>query len=202
MAQGKIKSGEGCRPIEVCIFGHSLVRDVGNFCYSSPEFSNLRLDSDKFRVEFRAKGGLNFQNFAQLLYKFDHIPDLLFIQLGENDIGYVLPDLIVRDLLSFADYALTGIGVKRVVVGQLLRRDPNKFGHQFNVYVGYINDQLKQTCSTKQNIEYWPHHGFWANFDHLKYDGVHINDSHQKKFWRSIRNAVLCNYKRVPVSTI
>jgi hypothetical protein len=37
----------------------------------------------------------------------------------------------------------------------------------------------------------WRHRGFWTDFSHLDSDGVHLNDDGMKKYFRSIRSAII-----------
>ena len=80
-------------------------------------------------------------------------------------------------------YALKrdGVGVRTVIVGQLLRRQPC---NNFNEDIVRVNTLLKEEMDTLDGAYFWPHRGFWADLSYEGRDGVHIErDSRHEKFY-------------------
>ena len=84
-------------------------------------------------VYFKHEGGLSVPRMAICGHftEFILVLDTCFIQIGENDLdrfdinnedaGVAVVKLI-SNIVSFVNYLITGIGVRRVIVGQLFRR--------------------------------------------------------------------------------
>lgn len=108
------------------------------------------------------------------LLSFDVSPDICFIQIGENDVLSFSEEVIVRDILALASYIHSGLGVTRVIIGQLLRRQPWASSLYFNEHIITINVRLQAKISSREGIHFWPHRGFWQNLDFLCDDGVHL----------------------------
>ncbi|XP_062578296.1 uncharacterized protein LOC134240212 [Saccostrea cucullata] len=186
---------EGAK-IHVRIMGHSYIRRLGEFIAANENYANLQLDNTRYFVDFQARGGLTFQRLAQCA-EFTNFPkpppDVCFLQMGGNDLCRVQPHKVVTDLLSYAQYLRDGVGIKNVIVGQLLRRQPWATRPGYNEDVIYVNNKLKEGTATLENIYYWQHRGFWTDLSYLGRDGVHIEGTsrHMKKYLHSIRIAVL-----------
>lgn len=99
---------------------------LGRYMDSHPDLYNLNLLEDRYSVCVRARGGLRIARLARDrdLLSFDVSPDICFIQIGENDVLSFSVEVIVRDILALASYIHSGLGVTRVIIGQLLRRQP------------------------------------------------------------------------------
>ena len=69
----------------------------------------------------RAREGLCISTLARSRYffTFDVLPDMCFMQIGENDVLNFCDDVIVLDILSLATYLHHGLGIRTVIVGQL-----------------------------------------------------------------------------------
>ncbi|XP_062571148.1 uncharacterized protein LOC134233175 [Saccostrea cucullata] len=179
----------------VCILGHSYIRRLKEFINASDLRTNLNLDMDSFKVDFRSRGGLTFKRLAHCaeFLRFDAPPDICFIQMGSNDLSLNNPQKVCTDLISYAQYLRDGVGIKTVIVGQLLRRQPWASRDKFNEDVVKVNNLLKEETGKVDGVYFWPHRGFWADLSYLGRDGVHIegDSRHMKKYMHSIRIAVL-----------
>ncbi|XP_061185179.1 uncharacterized protein LOC133193234 [Saccostrea echinata] len=123
------------------------------------------------------------------------------MQIGENDILLNSDEVIVRDILSLASYLHSGVGIRTVIVGQLLRRQPWASSSDFNDRIVAINVMLKEQCAAMNGVHFWPHRGFWEDLTFLCHDGVHlrcptpsplvVTASPMHRFWRSVRSAIL-----------
>ncbi|XP_061191474.1 uncharacterized protein LOC133199635 [Saccostrea echinata] len=189
--------------LNVCIIGHSYIRRLEEYC-SSKGIINLKLD-DSFNVNFRGKGGLRLRHLnvsqglgaRRELFHFISPPDIIFLQVGENDISdLTCCEKLAGDLISVAAYLRDGVGVKMVIIGQLIRRLPFAACKSFNDKVVKTNTQLEIRTQSLPGIHFWRHRGFWHDLSYLGQDGVHLcctpsHDQPMRKFLRSIRNAVI-----------
>lgn len=114
---------------------------------------------------------------------------MVFIQIGGSDLVCSTPNI------HFAQYLLDGCGVKYVIIGQVLRRDPRRSTATFNDDVVNFYISLASACANHLGISYWKHRGFWASMDFLATDGVHIradlNGRYLGKYLQSIKSANL-----------
>ncbi|XP_061173635.1 uncharacterized protein LOC133182807 [Saccostrea echinata] len=189
--------------IQICLLGHSFIRRLSEFMDSNPDFKDLNLDAENYEITVCAKGGLRTGGLQCMLKGITGHPDIHFIQIGGNDIGYLSNEKIVINILSFSEYLTQGLDSKRVIIGQLLRRDPSVSVAGYNDSVVEINSLLTQKTQAHERIFFWRHRGFWQNLSHLARDGVHLDNpplkhlkhgdppSPMHKYWRSVRNAVI-----------
>jgi lysophospholipase L1-like esterase len=197
MATSNPRSGQApsqSNGVKVCVIGHSYVARLRDYVNASQENRNLKLNSDTYSVEFRAQGGLTFSRLSRCpeLLNFHSPPDMCFVQMGGNDLCHRDPETVCRDIISYAQYLKDGVGVRNVVVGQLLRRREWASRPDYNKDVITVNKILKERTQELEGIHFWSHRGFWADLSHLGRDGVHLNTSttHMKKYLHSIRIAV------------
>uniref|UniRef100_A0A8W8LX68 SGNH hydrolase-type esterase domain-containing protein n=1 Tax=Magallana gigas TaxID=29159 RepID=A0A8W8LX68_MAGGI len=163
--------------LNVCVIGHSYIRRLRDYGMQT-ETDNLNLDPEVFKVSFRGKGGLRLSKrvFRSEILHFDSIPDVVFLQIGENDIcENTNSEKLARDIISVGQYLRDGVGVK-------------------------TNEHLKRFAEPLGGIYFWGHRGFWKDFHYLGPDGVHLlctpaEDQPMRKFRRSIRNAVILHSK-------
>ena len=188
------------RKIRTRIIGHSYIRRLGEYISENDRYANLQLEASKYFVDFQSRGGLTFQRLAQCA-EFVNFPKppptVCFIQMGGNDLCRRQPDKVLMDILSYAHFLRDGVGIKRVIVGQLLRRQPWATRPGYNEDVVIINSKLRVQTATLKDIFFWQHRGFWTDLSYLGRDGVHIDGKsrHMKKYFHSIRIAVL-HYSR------
>ncbi|KAK3106364.1 hypothetical protein FSP39_018560 [Pinctada imbricata] len=191
------------KPLNVQIIGHSYIRRLHEYCDKN-NILNLRLDRDFCAVNFRGKGGLRLRHIGQTsggsrheLFHFDVVPDVVFLQVGGNDISaHTNCTQLARDIVSLAKYLVLGVGVRLVYIGQLIRRLPFTVCTGYNEMVVQTNINLEAMTKHVAGVEFWHHRGFWASLAYLGPDGVHLDctPSHSqpmRKYLRSIRNAVI-----------
>lgn len=184
------------------ILGHSFIRRLRDFVLSTPEYSNLRLYSSQFSVEFRARGGLSIRQLANSPQLTDFVDqDVCFLQIGSNDLCD--PAIPVKDIAngitSFASFLIAAEKVKVVIIGQVLFRSPHATDPDYNNRVRELNVLLKSICvNSDANLRFWHHYGFWKdpNLPHLSPDGVHlqnprVNARPMQKYAQSIKSAVI-----------
>ncbi|XP_062619190.1 uncharacterized protein LOC134280749 [Saccostrea cucullata] len=193
------------KPRTVVVIGHSFIRRLGILMQNEPDFDNLRLYKDKFKVLIRARGGLKTQDLANSRELLDfqgiHIEGAIcFMQIGGNDLSnpQATPNKVARNIMSLAQFLLLTNKFSFVIIGQLLRRHPSKVGDHYNFKVIDTNKLLHDQCHrSTSNILFWHHHGFWdPEMKFLASDGVHLKDSSHdhrvmRKYLQSIKSAVL-----------
>lgn len=193
-------------PTTVLVLGHSFVRRLRDFLVNlsrangarritSHTWSNLNLDTQNFTVFYHGIGGLTIQKSYQELYIISELrPDVIFIQLGENDVDKsgASPHDIFSQVTQFTSAILSLCpNTSHVFWGQLLHRpvpriSPSKYSSKIHL----VNKLIRAAQS--HNIHYWPHKGLWkVPGDLFTSDGVHLNPRGHHKLARSIRGAIL-----------
>lgn len=186
-------------PVVVGIIGHSYVKRLERFILQNPVYKNLCLNEDRIKVCFRGQGGLSVCGLVNSprLCTFPIVPSLCFLEIGGNDATTRPANVIAQDIWSYANYLIHGLGVKNVIIGQLLRRDPRKSPLGYNTEVLQINKHLDQLTANHDQVHFWKHRGFWDNLSYLGRDGVHLQEVKSEdspapmvKYLRSIKYAV------------
>lgn len=187
----------------ICFLGHSFISRLGRYLTSHLDLMNLRLYREQYDVIIRARGGLRIASLAHSrdLLTFEVTPDICFLQIGENDVLSFNVDTIVRDIVALASFIRSGIGIRTVIIGQLLRRQPWASSSDFNNRIVPINVKLRTQTSSLDGVYFWQHRGFWQDLSFLCRDGVHlrcsastlhvVTSSPMHRFWRSVRSAIL-----------
>lgn len=186
-------------PLRVSLIGHSFIRRLRDFMNHNPDSYNLRLDNGQYQVSCLTRGGLTITRLGSLreFTSFTLRPDLAFLQIGGNDLVCSTPNIskLVKDIVAYAQYLTYGCGVKHVIIGQILRRDPRHSTATFNTDVLTLNHELALACADHSNISFWKHRGFWASMDFLAADGVHIRSDldgkYTRKYLQSVKSAIL-----------
>lgn len=187
----------------ICLLGHSFISRLRRYLTSHPDLMNLRLYREQYDVIIRARGGLRIASLAHSrdLLTFEVTPVICFLQIGENDVLSFNVDTIVRDIVALASFIRSGIGIRTVIIGQLLRRQPWASSSDFNNRIVAINVKLRTQTSSLDGVYFWQHRGFWQDLSFLCRDGVHlrcsastlhvVTSSPMHRFWRSVRSAIL-----------
>ena len=130
----------------VCIIGHSYIRRLKEFIDASDLRTNLNLDFNSIKVDFRSRGGLTFKRLAHCpeFLQFTTPPDVCFIQMGSNDLCQNDLRKVCTDIISYVQYLRDGVCIRTVIEGQLLRRQPRASRHNFNEDIVKVNSLLKE----------------------------------------------------------
>lgn len=96
-------------PIRVCVLGHSFIRrlNVFNGCGKW----KLEVKTGELQCGFRATGGLTIKKSVkdEQFMTFTNSPDIVFIQMGENDLDNgVSVEKLSRDIISYANFLIEG----------------------------------------------------------------------------------------------
>ena len=181
----------------VFIFGHSFVHRFQSFLQSDVKYINLGLCQSRFSVKCYGLGELKL-NQSRRLHSADNIiagADLVILDIGSNDVCEqdYSPDRFVLNLISYANYLLHGLDVKKVVIVQLLYRDKVPFV-SYNDVVINTNIILERTINANNSpILFWKHRGMWKPpVPILDKDGVHLSkEIGYPKYLRSMRDCVI-----------
>jgi len=183
---GARREDTGSHRITVVLVGHSYIRRVRDFMHDNPQLANFGFsDVDVYCV---AEGGETLRPGrrpiqASLPEVAAYRPCIVFLHIGENDLGRMLPGNITWELLQFVNELIRHCST--LIVGQLLSFPNNRSRHDHAVTL--INRYLRR---------YVPRpHVFWRHQCGLSqagnyFDGVHLNDHGMFQYWRSLRTVV------------
>ena len=124
---------------------------------------NLILYRHLFAVYASYQGGLTIMARWRKFTVFNIVPDICFIQIGENELAknLVTVDKLISLTVTFVDYLIVGVGVRRVVAGQLFLRQP------WAVKSKTYEDDIKETNSALEaelrqidGAYFWHHREF------------------------------------------
>jgi len=180
------RTGTGSHRITVVLVGHSYIRRVRDFMYDNPQLANLGFSNvDLYCVaqggETLGPGRRPIQ--ASLPVVAAYQPCIVFVHIGENDLGRMWPGNIIRELMEFVDELIAHCST--VIVGELLYFPNNRPRH--NHAVSLINNYLRQHV-LRPHV-FWRHRrGLWQAG--LYFDGVHLNNYGIYRYWRSLRTIV------------
>ena len=189
------------RPAQVLVFGHSFVRRLNrDLNKNKGSYHNLGLNYDFAEVHWLGIGGLGVKDArAEQLIVVEHLrPDVVYVELGTVDLSDLeLGAEEVGSLLHELALDMLALGVKRVIIGQILFRDGKGIPHDnpyFNQRVLLANQYLEAVlhpCNTL-GTRFWKHKGLWqSQYPTLVKDGVHLNKLGTNRLYRSIRGAVI-----------
>ena len=131
-------------------------------------------------------------NFSDILVK---SPDVVYAEICSNDIARGRdPISLADDVFQFAN-CLLAHGVTTVVLGQVFFRDSANSRYatiaDFNDRVVAYNGRMLDLCAGSDAIIFWRHRGIWQNWRSYLLDGVHFTRDAHRKFFNSIRGALI-----------
>lgn len=197
--------------MSVAILGHSFIRRIhesfrhhslpANYDLTECEVIHMGLgglcvcgnnqrhvSTDKFKRRF--------DNFLTI-----HKPQVVVIQLGENDIDCgigtnsgILPLTVASTLEEIGILLLKDYSVKKVVICELFTRlrPRNVSVEEYEAKRRHANSILKTLLESHPSITFWSHRRlFGAQTQIFAADGVHLTQFGQYRFYRSLRHAVM-----------
>jgi hypothetical protein len=187
--------------LSVCLIGHSFVRRLEQYMEDFSDLRNFSLDSGQFRVFVRARDDMRLADLTRssAYLCFPVVPDMCFLHIGEDDLYQYDSDMLSQEIVSLASYLREGVGIRCVLVSQLLRRRPTVVPPGYNDRIIEVNINLQRELENREGIYFWRHRGFWKTLDFLCADGVHlgcprrgafVKPSPMGKYWYSIRAAI------------
>ena len=187
------------RPAQAVVVGHSFVRRLEEFLVDKyGPYHNFGLSYDSVHVHSIYKGGMTAESarYEYLHRIVDLKPDIVYLELGSNDICRRRPEQVGSALLDLT-YDLQNLGVKYVVVGQTIFREGRGIPAgkpDYNRDVAILNNY---TCAvldpaSSDDTKYWKHRGLWeSKLRTLGRDGVHPNNLGLQRLYRSVRGAIM-----------
>jgi len=187
-ARGGAQSAAGREDsMRVVLVGHSYIRRLNNFMRRTGQMDLLL---DRVEVHCVFKGGALLwppDTTQQMIHDVRrHRHDVIFLHMGENDLGRSPPHRILSDLLNFVNELAPLCSSHTVILGQLMHF--HNSAHMDDA-VDFINVRLSKDLP--------PGHIFWRHRSGLSHggnrylsDGAHLNDAGNQRYWRSIRTIV------------
>ena len=125
-------------------------------------------------------------------------PEFVIVQIGGNDIdstdmGNDNVECVMLRLVNLCELFSSKYKLTRVFINQLLPRSKtrNISTDLYNEYVHQANKVLKREAMPRESIVYWKLKGFSHPTETVFADGVHMNQSGFRKYYRHIRGAIL-----------
>lgn len=185
--------------MRVCLVGNSYISRLLQKMASPTEVgfsSNFGLRQAE--VEALCKGGWKVTDvWREIDVLCVKSPEIVFLQIGGNDLSTRDALLVADDIFALAQHIQLASGARQVYIGKLFYRSTSRYLHadhvsNYNSKVRQVNQYLRVMCHESNNVIFWRHKGLeLLNTDLLDRDGTHLNSRGQKKFYKSIRGAII-----------
>ena len=188
--------------MNVLLVGHSFIRRLGySIDHSADLKTNFGLGINQCVVHFYGVSGgtlqklKNDRNFIQNINSVR--PSVIIVQIGGNDLcsPCIRPEVFTCELIEwFKSLQEQFIFLKNVVICELfIRRKPRFIDAQtYEIRRVIVNRMLKNMLEVQDNMVFWRHLRLMQSpMDILDKDGVHLSALGTKKFYRSLRLALL-----------
>ena len=139
---------------KVALVGHSFISRLEKDMHTRSDMAkdfNLGIE---LTIKSFYKPGARISNMDEFIPQIvDFKPDILFLQIGGNDIPQKEPEVIAEQILDLSTKLIQS-GIKRVYIGQLLKR--------FEGYYirGLQEEQEYQHIRSEANKKLKPHQGY------------------------------------------
>ena len=188
---------------EVKVLGHSFVRRLALYSVENKSL-NFNLDDDQFNVTFVARGGLKVPQLYSFATNVVN-SDIVFLEVGTNDISEVDPMILGDRVLAYATYLGVMATVQRVVVSQMFFRnaEQSRFSlrEDFNDRVVDYNNYMADAVQSFETVTFWRHRGLWADWSkYLIYIYIYCINIHM--FIHVCTYAYTCDNKNVSDSSL
>ena len=186
-----VEQQRGPETINVLLIGHSYIRRLAEYMDSSEELENLGLPGVNVHC-IGVSGGTLRQGRRCIRRALSTVPSLhpfvIFIHMGENDLGRISDGCIVSEVLRFVEYLQRISSCHVVIVSQVISFPQNR--QLYRSSVDSVNTHLRSQLDST--------HVFWhyesglingsASLFHR--DRIHLSSGGMHRYWRSIRTAV------------
>ena len=128
-------------------------------------------------------------------------PDIVIVQLGENDIGSMCPLSLASKIEDMSVAFLERYTVKRVVICELFTRlrDRSIAPEAYSERRARANQYLSDLLADRDDVQFWNHRRtFQTKTPIFARDGVHVNSFGQQRFYRSLRLAIMQTVRALP----
>ncbi|KAL3854594.1 hypothetical protein ACJMK2_013858 [Sinanodonta woodiana] len=174
----------------VLLVGHSIIARLSQ----SLALLNLCRVQNNLQIQFHGVPGAWATRFFFLHWRVPvPPPNIVFLQVGENKIGYTDPDLIILNMLSLCMMLLQN-GVSSVMVGAMIPRfNPRRVSvSQYTRRIRYINSSLDQTLRDMSRVTFHGLIEFRPRYLHV--DEVHFNSRGQIWFLQHNLTCIYCRF--------
>lgn len=176
----------------VLVLGDSFIRRLREFVLGTPQNFSVNFHLTHCAViKWHGVGGCTITKTIQynlhVIESFN--PDIVTIQLGSNDLTSETALRVGSAIDDFVRLLHDVYNVQVIYVCQTIMRQ-----HQsaFNRKAKLLTKYLKVVLEPIPYAHFWGHRGFLRPSDNIYVrDGVHLNLKGQKKFYRSLRGAIL-----------
>lgn len=197
--------------LKVQLFGHSFVKRLRQFIrLNSCHRYDLNIQGNPL-VQYSGFSGSTVPDLRKHLdVVTDFSPDIVILIIGTNDLYKQdsTPNSVASSIVDLVDTLLFVIGVRKVIVMQVLHRlQPSRHTNYpvdlvwFNARVDELNyllfDRLNRTEHKRSYL--WRLKGFWSDAckeQNFSEDGCHLSDSGQLRLMSNIKAAVVAALKR------
>jgi len=189
MDRGRVQP-EQDRAVSVVLVGHSYVRRLRDYMSMSCDRANLGLRGVDVHCEEVGGAKLGSRHTIRRLLQAvsAHHPFIIFVHIGENDLGHMPDGQITCELLDFV-HRLSRLCTSHVViVGQLISFPRTRHDHLSSVWC--INADLCRAIPSRH--VFWRYQcGLSSNSPDLFLpDGVHLSTEGMRRYFRNIRTVV------------
>lgn len=174
------------------VVGHSYIHRLQQYVRRHPQLANfgLRSFTPPVKVHYIGVGGATVSHhhcpITDHLHKIPQLrPYLIFLHIGENDLGRSLNKYIISDLTlihQLSDLCHSNVVIVSHLISFL------KLNHQHRCSVQQINKSL---MSHVARYHFWRHSfGRTSHSTNFASDNVHLNQRGLHLYWRSLRTAI------------
>lgn len=125
------------------------------------------------------------------------------LQVGSNDLTdeNCTVDDFVQSVQRYIQYLKRTRNVSVVIMAVLPRKLPIRYHmtltiEQYNTKVVQANEAVKNMTSSMGNVFFWNHDRRLNNRNLLSRDGVHLNSNGVKRYWKSVRGAIMFTVRK------
>ena len=121
-------------------------------------------------------------------------PDVVFLEIGCNEIDRVAPFVLAEQVFQFAKM-LVARGVRRVSFASFFwdaARSRYHVVRDFNDRVTQYNQRMHELTMASAAVDFWRHRGgMWAIWRKLLCDGIHYTNDGHRRYYSSVRGALI-----------
>ena len=186
----------------VLVLGDSFIRRLGKFVLGAPQHFSVNFHLTHHAVIKRH--GIGGRTITKTIQHDLHViesfnPDIVIIQLGSNDLTSERALRVGSAIDDFVRLLHDVYHVQVIYVCQtIMRLHQSAFNRKAKLLTKYLRVVLEPILYA----HFWSHRGYWHPSNNIYVrDGVHLNLKGQKKFYCSLRGAILGALSMIHVPT-
>ncbi|OWF36456.1 hypothetical protein KP79_PYT06021 [Mizuhopecten yessoensis] len=186
----------------VLVWGHSLIRRMGQYCDEQTSTTNLGFRQDSHSIQMVGYSGGTIDTLRRYMGDIHfYRPDVICLQIAGNDLSRpeLTPDVVFKNFTSLIEQLFAAPFVQYVVVFELFTRLRTRSHrgdvdiHVYNQRVKELNSRLSSALDGSVFCKFWRHDRM-ADLTRLyDSDGVHFKRQHP--YFKSVRGGVLFGLK-------